>query len=84
MKNITLILVELYVQERSVGADAWRRTGILTFDGNKAGRNEKVKGGQQVSDIASRDIDKGYILENTRTPTGRKINYLMGQWYNFV
>ena len=21
-----------YVQERNVGADAWRRTGVLTFD----------------------------------------------------
>jgi len=28
--------IEHFVEERSVGADAWRRTGILTFDGNKA------------------------------------------------
>ena len=34
-------VVEEYVQERSVGADAWRRTGMLTFDGNKAVK-EKV------------------------------------------
>ena len=27
--------IEEYVKERSVGADAWRRTGVLTFDGNK-------------------------------------------------
>ena len=27
--------IEDYVKERSVGADAWRRTGVLTFDGNK-------------------------------------------------
>lgn len=27
--------IERYVEERSVGADAWRRTGVLTFDGNK-------------------------------------------------
>ena len=26
--------IERYVEERSVGADAWRRTGVLTFDGN--------------------------------------------------
>ena len=25
---------EEYVQERNVGADVWRRTGVLTFDGN--------------------------------------------------
>ena len=27
-------VVEKYVEEHSVGADAWRRTGVLTFDGN--------------------------------------------------
>ena len=26
--------IEHYVEERSVGADAWRCTGVLTFDGN--------------------------------------------------
>lgn len=28
--------IEHFVEERSVGADAWRRTGMLIFDGNKA------------------------------------------------
>ena len=28
--------IERFVEERSVGADRWRRTGVLTFDGNKA------------------------------------------------
>ena len=27
-------VVEKYVEEHSVGADAWRRTGVLNFDGN--------------------------------------------------
>ena len=27
--------IEDYMKERSVGAEAWRRTGVLTFDGNK-------------------------------------------------
>ena len=27
-------VIERFVQERNVGADAWRRTGVLTFDGN--------------------------------------------------
>ena len=27
-------VIENYVKERNVGADAWRRTGVLTFDGN--------------------------------------------------
>lgn len=26
--------IEAYVREHQVGADAWRRTGVLTFDGN--------------------------------------------------
>ena len=30
--------IEEFVRSRKVGADAWRRTGVLTFDGNtKAG-----------------------------------------------
>ena len=28
-------VMEEYVEQRSIGADAWRRTGVLTFDGNK-------------------------------------------------
>lgn len=28
-------VIESFVKERSVGANAWRRTGVLTFDGNK-------------------------------------------------
>ena len=27
-------VIEMYVSECNIGADAWRRTGILTFDGN--------------------------------------------------
>ena len=27
-------VIENYVKERNVGADAWRRTGVLAFDGN--------------------------------------------------
>ena len=27
-------VIEQYVQDRNVGADAWRQTGVLTFDGN--------------------------------------------------
>lgn len=27
-------IIEAFVQEGNVGADAWRRTGVLTFDGN--------------------------------------------------
>lgn len=27
-------VIEAFVKQRNVGADAWRRTGVLTFDGN--------------------------------------------------
>ena len=27
-------VIEEFVQESNIGADAWRRTGVLTFDGN--------------------------------------------------
>jgi len=27
--------IERFVEERSVGGDSWRRTGVYTFDGNK-------------------------------------------------
>ena len=27
-------VIENYVEDHSVGANAWRRTGVLTFDGN--------------------------------------------------
>jgi hypothetical protein len=26
--------IESFVQDNNVGAEAWRRTGVLTFDGN--------------------------------------------------
>lgn len=34
--------IETFVTNRSVGADAWRRTGVLTFDGNQRAVKEKV------------------------------------------
>ena len=27
-------VIEKFVMDRNIGADAWRRTGVLTFDGN--------------------------------------------------
>ena len=34
-------VMEKFVEERNIGADVWRRTGVLTFDGNMS-VNEKV------------------------------------------
>ena len=37
-------VIEQFVEQRNVGADAWRRTGILTFDGNtKVGKKVTFK-----------------------------------------
>lgn len=33
--------LEEFVESKTVGADAWRRTGLLTFDGNRK-RGKKV------------------------------------------
>jgi len=37
--------IEEFVKSRSIGADAWRRTGVLTFDGNRQVK-EKVTYGR--------------------------------------
>ena len=34
--------IEQFVESRNVGADAWRRTGVLTFDGNVKNVKSKV------------------------------------------
>ena len=52
--------IEEFVRTRRVGADAWRRTGVLTFDGN-------VKRGPKVT-------YKG-IQEHLQTKYGTKIAY---------
>jgi len=36
--------IELYVSDCNVGADSWRRTGVLTFDGNLKVREKKTYG----------------------------------------
>ena len=52
--------IEAYVQEKQVGADQWRRTGILMFDGNC---NLKKK------------ITYGRIQEHLQQVFGRKFSY---------
>ena len=52
--------IEEFVKERSVGADAWRRTGVLTFDGNK-----------QVKEKVTYERIRSYLQETYQ----RKISY---------
>ena len=53
-------VIEAYVQDRNVGADAWRRTGVLTFDGNT-----KVK----------RKVTFNRIRENLQSVYKRKFSH---------
>ena len=39
--------IEEFVRSRKVGADAWRGTGVLTFDGNSRNGPKVTKGIQQ-------------------------------------
>lgn len=52
--------VEEFMKSRKVGADAWRRTGVLTFDGN-------VKQGPKVTYRS--------IQQPLQTKYGTKISY---------
>ena len=57
--------IEQFVQEHNVGADAWRRTGILTFDGNTRLKEkityEKVR--QHLEDTYQRKFSYGTIIQ---------------------
>ena len=58
-------VIEAYVQERNVGADAWRRTGVLTFDGN-VHLKEKVTYEhirRHLVDVYQRHISFGMVIE---------------------
>lgn len=57
--------IELFVQEHNVGADKWRRTGVLTFDGN-ANIKEKVtyrKIQEHLKEIYGRNFAYGTVVE---------------------
>ena len=57
--------IESFVESRSVGADAWRRTGVLTFDGNKSIKEKvtfsKIK--EHLEDKYKRKFAYGTIVE---------------------
>ena len=57
--------IESFVQDHSVGADAWRRTGVLTFDGNANLREkvtyEKIK--QHLEQVYARHFAYGTVVE---------------------
>ena len=58
--------IEKYVEGQSVGADAWRRTGILTFDGNSKSVEQKVtydRIRQHLQDVYGRHFSYGTVVE---------------------
>lgn len=58
--------IEKYVKERSIGADSWRRPGILTFDGNKKEIKEKVTYEgirQHLQQYCKRSISFGTVVQ---------------------
>ena len=59
-------VMERYVHENKVGADAWRRTGVFTFDGNtKRGPKVTYRRMQEyLKDYYNEDISYGTTKES--------------------
>ena len=58
-------VIESFVQERNIGADAWRRTGVLTFDGNVRLREkvtyERIR--THLCEVYGRHFSYGTVVE---------------------
>lgn len=57
--------IETYVQDRNVGADAWRRTGVLTFDGNTSLKQKATYEGirQHLQQVYNRPFSYGTVVQ---------------------
>jgi len=57
--------IETYVQDRNVGADAWRRTGVLTFDGNTSLKQKATYKGirQHLQQVYNRPFSYGTVVQ---------------------
>ena len=57
--------IEAFVSERNVGADAWRRTGVLTFGGNKRIKEkvtyERIR--QHLQQVYNRKFSYGTVVQ---------------------
>lgn len=60
-------VIEKFVEERSVGADAWRRTGVHTFDGNIAAEQLQKVTYQRIRDYLAehykQNISYGTVVQ---------------------
>ena len=58
-------IIEEFVQQGNVGADAWRRTGVLTFDGNikipQKVTYEKIR--KHLCEVYNRHFSYGSVVE---------------------
>ena len=57
--------IESFVQQHNVGADAWRRTDVLTFDGNVKLKEkvtyEKIR--QYLQNVYKRKFSYGTVIQ---------------------
>ena len=57
--------IEKFVQDCNIGADAWRRTGVLTFDGNTRVKSkvtyERIR--QHLIDVYNRNFLYGSVIQ---------------------
>ena len=60
-------VIEAYVQDRNVGADAWRRTGVLTFDGNAKVKQKvtfnRIREHLHVQSVYKRKFSHGSVVQ---------------------
>ena len=58
-------VIEDFVEQRNIGADAWRRTGVLTFDGNTlVGKKVTFKRIQQhLQQVYKRSFSYGTVVQ---------------------
>lgn len=57
--------IEKFVQERNVGADMWRRTGVLTFDGNTRLKQKATYEGirRHLEEVYHRKFGYGTVVQ---------------------
>lgn len=57
--------IERFVEERNIGADAWRHTGVLTFDGNRNVKHKvtykRIK--EHLETVYQRKISFGSVVQ---------------------
>ena len=69
-------VIEQFVQDCNIGADAWRRTGLLTFDGNKRVKQKcsykAIK--QHLESVYNRSFAYGTVVELCVARNARRLS----------